>query len=110
MATLQFPHYHTFDELTAYLRDVAAQHPDLARLDSMGQSYEGRDLWVMTLTNTRTGPDTEKPAYWIDANIHAGNMLAYQCGARLITASTAKIVKTRMYVTIRTGPSLMLRW
>lgn len=74
MATLQFPHYHTFDELTAYLRDVAAQHPDLARLDSMGRSYEGRDLWVMTLTNTRTGPDTEKPAYWIDANIHAGEI------------------------------------
>jgi murein tripeptide amidase MpaA len=37
----------------------------------MGKSYEGRDIWVMTLTNFETGPDNEKPAYWVDGNIHA---------------------------------------
>lgn len=29
---------------------------------------------LATLTNRKTGPDTEKPAYWIDANTHAGEV------------------------------------
>lgn len=74
MAKLKFPHYHTFAEMTAYLKGVQQDHPKLASLSSMGKSHEGRDLWVMTLTNTETGPDSEKPAYWIDANIHAGEV------------------------------------
>jgi murein tripeptide amidase MpaA len=40
-------------------------------LGSLGKSHEGRDIWVLTATNFDTGPDDEKPAYWIDANIHA---------------------------------------
>ncbi|WP_240738285.1 M14 family metallopeptidase [Deinococcus fonticola] len=74
VAQLKFPHYHTYDELTQYLEDVARDHPTLARLSSMGKSYQGRDLWVLTLTNTESGPDSEKPGYWIDANIHAGEV------------------------------------
>ena len=58
MAKLKFPHYHTFDEMTAYLKGVQQDHPKLASLSSMGKSHEGRDLWVMTLTNTETGPDS----------------------------------------------------
>ena len=37
----------------------------------MAESYEKRPIWLLTLTNQATGPDTEKPAVWIDANIHA---------------------------------------
>jgi hypothetical protein len=48
-----------------------ATYPNLCRVESMGQSYEGRDIWVMTVTNFTTGPDNEKPAYWVDGNIHA---------------------------------------
>jgi hypothetical protein len=56
-------HYHTFEELTAALKKLAAAYPKLARLESIGKSYEGRDLWVMTVTNFDTGADSDKPAY-----------------------------------------------
>ncbi|WP_027483410.1 M14 family metallopeptidase [Deinococcus pimensis] len=74
MPHLDLSRFHTYDELTAYLHEVVTHHPRLARLDSIGRTREGRDLWVMTLTNTDTGPDLEKPGYWIDANIHAGEV------------------------------------
>lgn len=74
MPELRFPHHHTYAELTAYLQEVAQAYPDLASLSSMGQSHEGRELWVMTMTSRDTGPHSEKPAYWIDANIHAGEV------------------------------------
>ena len=69
-----YSRYLTFQELTQALQNLAEQYPDLARLESIGHSHEGRDLWLMTITNFKTGPDTDKPAYWIDANIHAAEV------------------------------------
>ncbi len=66
--------YYTYDTLTRILRDLVAAYPHLAQLESIGKSYEGRELWLVTLTNSATGPAIEKPAYWIDANTHAGEV------------------------------------
>jgi len=66
--------YHTFDKLTAALQALAVAYPKLSRLESIGKSHEGRDLWLMTVTNFETGLDTDKPAYWIDGNIHAAEV------------------------------------
>ncbi|MER3462699.1 MAG: carboxypeptidase [Armatimonadota bacterium] len=74
MPELDLSRFYLYDELTAYLQAVAAEYPHLARLESIGKSYQGRDIWVMTLTRFATGGDLEKPAYWIDANIHAGEV------------------------------------
>jgi len=48
--------YYTYDTLTRLLNDLVAAHPTLATLESIGQSYERRDLWLVTLTNQETGP------------------------------------------------------
>ncbi|HLX59315.1 MAG TPA: M14 family metallopeptidase [Ktedonobacteraceae bacterium] len=66
--------YYTYDTLTQILHDLVAAHPHLAQLESIGKSYEERELWLVTLTNQATGPAIEKPAYWIDANTHAGEV------------------------------------
>ena len=66
--------YYTYDKLTQILHDLVAAYPRLAQIESIGNSYEGRELWLVTLTNSATGPAIEKPAYWIDANTHAGEV------------------------------------
>src|SRR4051794_7458107 len=66
--------YYTYDVLTALLHELVAAHPDLAEIESIGKSLEGRELWLVTLTNKQTGPALEKPAYWIDGNTHAGEV------------------------------------
>ncbi len=66
--------FYTFDELTGILNGWVEQFPGLASLESIGKSYEGRDLWVLTVTNQKTGPADEKPALYNDANIHAGEV------------------------------------
>lgn len=58
---LKFDRFYVHDELTALLRDWADGRPDLAALESVGRSWEGRDIWLVTLTNTATGPAAEKP-------------------------------------------------
>lgn len=74
MPNVTFDHYYRYDELSRILNEFAHEFPDLVRLASIGKSFEGRDVWVATLTNTATGPDTEKPALWVDGNIHASEV------------------------------------
>jgi murein tripeptide amidase MpaA len=68
---IDFGEYFLYDDLTAHLHGLAAAYPHLARLDSLVKSWQRRDVWCMTLTNQATGPHDEKPAFYIDANIHA---------------------------------------
>jgi murein tripeptide amidase MpaA len=66
-----FDRFYRFDELTAILRAWAEKHPSLFVLESIGRSYEGRDIWLATVTNLNTGPHDTKPGFWVEANIHA---------------------------------------
>ena len=68
---IAFDRYYDFDEMTAHLHALAAAYPRLATLTSIAQSHRGRDVWFMQITNPDTGPALEKPAYYIDAQIHA---------------------------------------
>ena len=60
-----------FDEMTELLHRAAHHHPDLMTVTTIGRSFEGRDIWLATITDTTTGPADEKSAHWTDANIHA---------------------------------------
>jgi murein tripeptide amidase MpaA len=66
-----FDRYIRYDELTELLHALAGARPDLVQVDSIGKSWEGRDIWCATVTNTATGPDRDKPAFYADGNIHA---------------------------------------
>ena len=76
MPVPRFDQFYRHAELTRLLFDYAAAMPQLAAVRSIGTSYEGRDIWLMTLTNVATGADTDKPAFWVDGNIHAAELTA----------------------------------
>ena len=87
--TPRFDQFYRHDALTRLLFDYADAHPNLMSVASMGKSHEGRDIWVVTLTNFDTGADTDKPAFWADGNIHAAEL----------TASTAVLYYLHQLVT-----------
>ena len=70
----RFDIFYRHDALTQLLHDYAAAYPDLVSVASIGKSFEGRDIWVATLTNAATGPHSDKPAFWADGNIHAAEL------------------------------------
>ncbi len=74
MPATRFDRYYRYDDLTRLLSAYAQEHPDLIRLESIGKSFEGRDIWLVTVTNVATGPAAEKPALWVDGNIHASEV------------------------------------
>lgn len=74
MPDIHFDRYYRYDDLTRLLKAYAGEFPKLVNLQSIGKSYEGRDIWVLTITNTETGSAEDKPALWVDGNIHASEV------------------------------------
>jgi murein tripeptide amidase MpaA len=74
MPQVRFDTYYRYDELTRILHAFAEEYPQLVRIESIGKSYEGRDIWLLTVTNFATGSADEKPALWVDGNIHASEV------------------------------------
>ena len=68
---MDFTHYFSNEELENVLQGWAQTYPALVNLQKIGESHQKRPLWLLALTNQRTGPDGDKPAVWLDANIHA---------------------------------------
>ena len=84
MAATHFDDYYRYERLTTTLRDYAIQFPALVQLSSIGHSHEGRDIWLVTVTCLATGPDHEKPALWVDANIHSAELVSSMAALKLI--------------------------
>lgn len=68
--------FYDFDETERIVQDLVTAYPDLLTLTSLGKSEYGRDMWLVTLNNPATGPDTAKPAMYIDGNVHGNEIQA----------------------------------
>lgn len=74
--SLKFDKYHTYDVITEWMKRWAEMYPDLVDLYEAGKSFEGRSVWQMTLTNKKTGKDTDKPAAYFEGGRHSGEVTA----------------------------------
>jgi len=86
---LLFDHTHTHAEVVAYLQSATKAYPEITKLETVGKSYLGKDLLVLEITNHKTGPGLEKPGYWIDGNLHSGEVFGGEvCLHTIITRLT----------------------
>lgn len=99
MYDIDFSEYFLYDDLTRHLQGMAAAYPNLATLDSLAKSWRGRDVWAITITNNATGVHHEKPAFYIDAHIHA---------EEVATSHTA--LYTVWYLLTRYGTDAEVTW
>ena len=64
-----------YETLTQQLQDWEKEFPELVRLESLGQTPEGRELWLAVVG---VEPERIRPALWVDGNMHAAEL----CGSR----------------------------
>lgn len=109
-----YGHYLPYSELTELLHAFAAARPDLVRLETIGKSHEGRDIHLAIITRFETGLDIEKPAFWVDGNIHATEVSPATACLTLVhkllsedgsNADVTRVLDTRVfYVCPRVNP------
>jgi murein tripeptide amidase MpaA len=93
MPKTRFDKFYRYEELTRLLKSYAKEYPALLRLESIGKSHEGRDVWLVTATNFRSGEDADKPAFWVDGNIHASEVTASAAALYLLHALVTRYGK-----------------
>ncbi len=73
---MDFKHYHTYKEMVWWFKKWAEEYPDLVDLYVAAESFGGIPIYQLTVTNKKTGKDTDKPAMFIDGNRHSGEVTA----------------------------------
>ncbi|MBN2147034.1 MAG: hypothetical protein JW726_06580 [Anaerolineales bacterium] len=71
-----FNHLFTNEEINAQIKEWESAYSNLLAIQNIGASHEGRPIHLLAITNQATGADTQKPAVWMDANIHATELTA----------------------------------
>lgn len=71
---LDWNRWHDYGELIGNMELMAETWPEFLTLSSLGQSYGGRDIMMMTINNPNTGPELEKAGMYIEANVHGNEI------------------------------------
>jgi hypothetical protein len=71
---LDFNRWHDTDEIKSDLQRLEKAWPKFLKYSSLGKSYAGRDMMLMTINNPDTGAELTKPAMYIEANVHGNEI------------------------------------
>jgi len=71
---LAFDKYHSLDVIYYWLEKWSDTYKDLVELYEVGKSFEGRPIMQLTITNKKTGKDTDKPAAFFEGGRHSGEV------------------------------------
>ncbi|XP_067362551.1 carboxypeptidase D isoform X2 [Channa argus] len=82
--------YYNYVELTALLQSLAEKYPRIANLSSIGQSVEGRELWVMRVTKDPHTDTPGKPKFKYVGNMHGDETVSRQVLVYLVEYLLAK--------------------
>ena len=69
-----YDHYYAYEEMKDMLEGLAKKYSELMDLEVNCISEEKRNQYVAILTNKKTGNALDKPGWYLDGNIHAGEV------------------------------------
>ncbi len=81
---LSFDYYYSYDMVNEALKVLNHTFPNLTKLDVVGKSDEGRTIYALTVNNPKTGPELDKPAIYVDGNIHGNEIQAGEVALYLL--------------------------
>ncbi len=67
-------HYNDHAGIGELLKKIVKAYPGLAKMEPVGKSYDGRELWCIAITDYAKGNADKKPAMYIDGNIHSNEV------------------------------------
>jgi len=71
---LDFNRWHDHAELKADFQRLEKAWPKFLKYSSLGLSHGKREIMMLTVNNPDTGPETAKPAMYIEANVHGNEI------------------------------------
>jgi len=66
--------YYTNQGVADLCSRLAKTYPGLVTMETIGKSYQGRDIYLLTITDKKIKDHSDKPGFWIDGNIHSSEL------------------------------------
>ncbi len=76
--------YHNYDSMTKELKRIVEANKNVAKIESIGKTVEGRDLWLVTIANPGGVPEMERPAMFIGANFEGDHLIGSELSLAVI--------------------------
>ncbi|MFW6290390.1 MAG: M14 family metallopeptidase, partial [Mariniphaga sp.] len=73
---LRFDRYYDLAEVEEALQALHKAYPEFTKLEVIGRSEEGREIYALTINNPKTGNELDKPGVYLDGNIHGNEIQA----------------------------------
>ncbi len=80
---INWKRYYTYNEWTKIMHDLQKAYPEICNIESIGKSRMGRDQYLLTITNKKTGTDLVKSAMWVDGAVHGNEVNGITCSLYL---------------------------
>lgn len=105
--------YHTYAEMRSDINAVAAAHPTIVRIFSIGRSYAGRELWAAKVSDN-VGTDEAEPEILLDGGHHAREHISVEMTLRALhhladgygsnAATTRRVNATETWIVFNLNP------
>jgi hypothetical protein len=70
--------------MTAALRGVVRANPELARMETLGKTLEGRDVWLVEVANRRGTPVEERPGLLVVASLEGDQVVGSEIAVHTV--------------------------
>ena len=70
--------YHTVEEMETELFQAASDHPDIMTLQSIGKTWQDRDIWAIKISDNPEIEEPDEPEIYFNANHHAREWLTIE--------------------------------
>ncbi len=74
----EYEGYHDYAELVDVLQELAASYPHITRLEEIGQTWEGRSIWALRVTDRPQEEEAEERGILVFAGTHAREHLSVE--------------------------------
>lgn len=85
-----FDHFHDYDEILAEVTQITQDHPSIAMLVDLGDSWEktqglaDRDIWAVKVSDNVADEEPDEPEVMIMANLHAREIITPEIALYLL--------------------------
>ena len=70
--------YYSYQEMTDLLKDLQKNHEDIMKLESLGKTYEGRDIWMVKLSDNVESDEKEEPGILLIGATHGDEKISFE--------------------------------
>ena len=107
---LKYDAFYTYDEMAAFLMEAEQNSPDFVKVKILTTTEEGRNVFLVIVTDFTAGAEEDKPAYYIQAGLHAQEGAGTTAALHVIHSLLANpayrdlLAKTSFYIIPRINP------